>query len=90
MQEVFSSCTLAFDPHINDFDVFKGLIRLVRFRVLNRVHNLEPTQHATKDGVLVVQPRRRVCRDEELGAIRIWTCIGHADRIRTKKSMVSV
>lgn len=55
-----------FDIDVNYLDVLVRFIRLVRLHILDRVHRLQPRKKASKDGVLIIEPRRGVRGDEEL------------------------
>ena len=56
-----------FDIEVNYLDGHVRLIRLVPLHVLDRMHRLQPRQKASKDGVLLVEPRHGVGGDEEFG-----------------------
>ena len=74
-----------FNIDINDLDILIRLIRLVRLHILYRMHRLQARKHTPKDRVFLVKPRRRIRGNEELGSIRVRTCICHAQRIRPAK-----
>src|ERR671914_2504161 len=48
---------------------------------LDRVDGLHPVDHLAEDGVLAVEPGRRVLRDEEeLASVRVRTRVRHRER----------
>ena len=66
---------------VNNLDVLKWLVCLVRLRILNDMHRLQPRHHTSEDRVFIVEPRRRRSRDEELRAVCVGTSIRHAHRV---------
>ena len=71
-----------FDIDIYDLDVFVRLIRLVRLHILDRVHRLQPRKNAPKYRVFLVEPRRRIRSNEELGSVRVRSRVRHTHSIR--------
>lgn len=45
------------------------------------MYNFQPGEYAPKNRVLLVKPRRRVRRDEELRAIGVGPGVRHTDRV---------
>ena len=76
-----------FDIDIYDLDILVRLIRFVRLHILDRMHRLEPRKNAPKDRVFLIEPRRRIRSNEELGPVRVRSCVRHTHSIRpvTKK-----
>ncbi len=83
--QIFSICTycsyILLYVHIDDFNIFVRFVQLIRLYILNRMHNLQSWYHPPKNSMLLVEPRRSVSGDEELRAIRVWSCIRHANSI---------
>ena len=67
---------------INDLDILKRLIGLIRLHVLNRMNRLQPRNRPPKDRMPLIQPRRGRRRDEELASVRPGSGVGHAHRVR--------
>ena len=65
---------------IDYLDVFLRLL-LVDPGILDFVNNVESLVRPSEDGMLPVQPGSLFSCDEELGAIGIWTSVGHAHRV---------
>ena len=74
-----------FDIDVSNLDVLVWFIRLVRLHILDRMHRLQPRKKAAEDGVFVVEPWRGIGGDEELGSVRVRTCVCHAQSIRPAK-----
>lgn len=70
-----------FNIDIYDLDIFVRLIRFIRLHILDRMHRLQPRKDAPKDRVFLVEPRRRIRSDEELGSVRVRTCVRHTHGI---------
>lgn len=73
---------ILFDIDVNDLDILIRLIRLVRLHILDPVHRFQARKDTPKDRVLLVEPRRRIRGNEELGPVRVRTCVRHAHSIR--------
>jgi len=78
-----------FDVNVDNLNVFERLVQLVGLDVFNRVDDLQPSQDASKDCMLIVEPWRCGGRDEELGAVCSWTSIRHTDSVWSKESGIS-
>jgi hypothetical protein len=74
-----------FDIDIYDLDIFVRLIRFIRLHILDCMHRLQPRKDAPKDRVFLVEPRRRIRSDEELGSVSVRTCVRHTHGIRPVK-----
>jgi len=74
-----------FDIDVDNLDILVRFIRLVRLHILDRMHRLQPRKKAAEDGVFVIEPRRGIGGDEELGSVRVRTCVCHAQGIRPAK-----
>lgn len=46
------------------------------------MHHVHAADCAPEYCMLLVQPRRLLCRDEELRSVGVGTSVGHADRVR--------
>ncbi len=57
------------------------LVRLVDLDVRNILDNFHPADNPSKNGVFVIQPRRRAHGDEELAPVRVRAGVGHRDRV---------
>jgi len=68
---------------IDNFNILIWFIILISLHILDRMHNLQPTYYPSEDGVLLIEPRRSVGRDEELGTIGTRSSVRHADCIGT-------
>ena len=67
---------------INNLDILKRPIRLIRLHILNRMDNLQPRNRPPKNRMLPIQPRRSRRRDEKLTPVRPGPSVRHAHRIR--------
>ena len=74
-----------FDIDIYDLDIFVRLIPFIRLHILDRMHRLQPRKNASKDRMFLVEPRRRIRSDEELGSVRVRTRVRHTHSIRPVK-----
>jgi len=56
------------------------------------MHRLQPRKNASKNRMFLVEPRSRICCNEELGSVRVRTCVRHTHGIRPimKKKMVRI
>ncbi|KAH3665063.1 hypothetical protein OGATHE_003878 [Ogataea polymorpha] len=61
-----------------------------RAELLNGLDNIVALDNLAKDNVLAVQPRTWNSRDEELGAVGVWTSIGHRKQTRLRVLVVEV
>jgi hypothetical protein len=79
-----------FDIDIHDLDIFVRLIRLIRLHILDPMHRLQPRKDAPEYRVFLVEPRRRIRSDEELGSVRVRACVRHTHGIWPVKKIVVV
>jgi len=65
-----------------DHNLLGGLtaLRAVRLDLLNDIHAFN---HCPKHHVFAVEPRGLDCGQEELGTVRVGTCVGHRQNART-------
>ena len=67
---------------IDDLDILKRLVGLIRLHVLNRMNGLQPRNRPPENRMLLIQPRRGRCRDKELAPVRPGSSVGHTNRVR--------
>src|SRR6266849_8745802 len=75
-----------FDIDVYNLDIFVRLIPFIRLHILDRMHRLQPRKNAPKYRVFLVEPRRRIRSDEELGSVRVRSCVRHTHSIRPVKN----
>ena len=63
----------------DDLDVHDRLVRLAALDLLDALHDVHALHDAAEDGVLVVEPRARRRRDEELRAVGVGAGVGHRE-----------
>lgn len=63
---------------LHDLDCLRRLVSWALWHVFNLLNHVVPLQHFTKDYVPVIQPRRDDGRDEELGAVGVFSRVRHA------------
>src|SRR3954470_6652605 len=64
-----------------DLLILDRLVAATGWLPLDRVDGLHPARHTAEHGVLAVEPRRGVGRDdEELRAVRVRARVGHRER----------
>ena len=68
--------------NINDLDILKWPIHLIRLHILDRMDDLQPRNRPSKNRMLLVQPRRSCRRNKELAPVRPRSGVRHAHRIR--------
>ena len=73
---------LLLNINIDDLDILKRLIRLIRLRVLDRMNRLQPSDGSPKNRMLLIQPRGSRRRDKELTPVRPRSSVSHTDRVR--------
>ena len=78
-----------FNIDINDLDILIWLISLVRLHILDGMHRLQARKDTPKNRVLLVEPRRRIRGNEELGSVRVLSCVCHAHGVRPGKKGMS-
>ena len=69
--------------HIYNLDILVWLVKFVRLHILDCMYDFKARKHTTEDRMLLVEPGRRICRDEKLRSIGCWTRVRHADSIRS-------
>ena len=77
---IWVSLCCSANGYVDYFNVFLRLL-LVHPGILDFVNNVKSLKSPSKYGVLPVQPRRLLGSDEELGAVGVWTSVGHADGV---------
>ena len=82
IRELKTANSVLSDGDIHDLDILLRFLPLEYPRVLNLVHYIHALIDSSKDCVLPIKPRRLFRGDEELGAIRVWSRVGHAQHIR--------
>jgi len=65
---------------LGDLDCLRRLVARALGHVLDLVDDLEALEDLTEDNVLSVEPGSDGSGNEELRAVRVFTCIGHACR----------
>ena len=69
--------------NIYNLDILVWFVKFVRLHILDCMYYFKARQHTTEDRMLLVQPGGRICCDKKLRSIGCWTCICHADSIRS-------
>ena len=69
--------------NIYNLDILVRLVKFVRLHILDCMHDFKTRQHATEDRMLPIKPGCRICCDKKLRSIGSWTCVCHADSIRS-------
>mmetsp|Transcript_7364 Transcript_7364/g.22768 ORF Transcript_7364/g.22768 Transcript_7364/m.22768 type:complete len:240 (-) Transcript_7364:1190-1909(-) len=75
--------SLFLDDDREDLDVHQRLVALVTLDLLDALDDVSALYHPPKDGVLVVEPRRRGACDEKLRAVGVRAGVGHRHRVRS-------